>query len=329
MIIFRSFIALQARMVIIKRIIAILLSVLLGLVFMYSGYSKLLPVIETFEFSFVSIGVANWYTAPVFARVLIGLEFFLGLLLVLNYNLKKFTIPFTAGLLLFFIIYLCIQYFTEGNHGNCGCFGEHLKMTPLQAIVKNIVMLALCALVYFLYSGWKIRLNALVTSLALVTALLLPFILNPIDYAYTSNNLDEKVNYPLELDLLYQPEDTSKVEVPGVDLRKGRHVLAFMSLTCPHCRIAAKKFRLIKKNNPALPVYFILNGEKARYKDFIDDTKADNIPFSYCLGKSFVQLASTSLPRIYYLDNGRVVKKVDYFELNQYAIEDWIATGRP
>jgi hypothetical protein len=100
-----------------------------------------------------------------------------------------------------------------------------------------------------------------------------------------------------------------------------------MSLTCGHCRIAAKKFRLIKKNNPALPIYFVLNGDKGKYKEFIEDTKADNIPSSYCLGKSFIQLASTNLPRIYYLDNGVVIKKVDYFELNQYAIEYWLKIG--
>ncbi len=38
-----------------KLILAILLSLALGLVFMYSGYTKLLPVVETFEFSFVWI----------------------------------------------------------------------------------------------------------------------------------------------------------------------------------------------------------------------------------------------------------------------------------
>jgi hypothetical protein len=35
------------------------------------------------------------------------------------------------------------------------------------------------------------------------------------------------------------------------------------------------------------------------------------------------------LPRIYFLDNGILVKKVDYFELNQYNIEEWIKTGKP
>lgn len=311
-----------------KRILAVLVSCCLGLVFAYSGYSKLLPLVETFEFSFVDIGVANWYSAPIIARVLIGFEFLLGFFLIINYDLKKFTLPLTIGILIFFSVYLTLQILISGNSGNCGCFGEHLKMTPLQAIIKNSLMIVAALIVYFLYGGWQFKFNKLFLSLVSVTAIAIPFVLNPVDYSYTSNNLDEKVNYPLELSLLYQPEDSSKVEIPKTELRKGKHVLAFVSLTCSHCRVAAKKFRLIKKNNPLLPIYFIMNGDKDRYKDFIADTKADNIPYSYCLGKTFVQLASTNLPRIYYLDNGMVVKKVDYFELNQYNIEDWIATGK-
>jgi len=128
--------------------------------------------------------------------------------------------------------------------------------------------------------------------------------------------------------LLYAPDDTSKVEKPSVDLREGKHVLAFLSLSCPHCKIAAKKFRLIKKDNPALPIYFVLNGQKTNYQEFIKETRADNIPSSFALGKAFVKLSTAHLPRIYYLDNGIVKKKVDYFELNQYHIEDWIRTGK-
>ncbi len=305
----------------------ILISIALGLVFIYSGYTKIDPVIEPFEFTFVDIGIGNWYTAPVIARLLIGLEFFIGFLLIINYNLKKFTLPLTIGLLLFFCIYLVLQIVFSGNNGNCGCFGEHLKMTPLQAIIKNVIMIALAVPVYISWEGWKIRYTKLFNAFTGLTLLLLPFILNPIDYSYTSNNLDEKVNYPLELNVLYQPEEPDKVEIPKIDLRKGKQVVAFMSLTCPHCRIAAKKFRLIKKNNPELPIYFVLNGDKEKLKPFMEDTKADNIPYSFALGKAFVQLSGTNLPRIYYLNNSIVVKKVDYFELNQYQIEEWIKSS--
>ncbi len=310
-------------MKILKRIIAITLSIIVGSVFIYSGYTKLFPVIETFEFTFVELGIANWYTAPFIARLFLGLEFFVGCLLILNYQLKKITIPITIILLSFFTIYLIIQIFVSGNNGNCGCFGEHLKMTPLQAIIKNAIMFGLLFIVYFIYEGWKIKYNSLLLSFVGVTLILTPFIINPIDYNYTSNNLDEKVNYPLALNLLFQPEDSSKVEIPKVDIRKGNHVVAFLSLKCPHCKIAAKKFRLIKKNNPQISIYFILNGQKSDYSNFIEETKADNIPYSFCLGKTFVKLASFRLPRIYYLDNGIVLRKVDYLELNQYEIEEW------
>jgi uncharacterized membrane protein YphA (DoxX/SURF4 family) len=310
----------------IKPLTAIFISNLLGLIFLYSGYTKLIPIIETFEFTFVDVGIGNWYTAPILARLLIGSELFVGLLLIIGYNLKRFTLPLAFFILAFFVIYLSISIAVSGNNGNCGCFGEHLKMTPFQAIFKNIVMMSLISLVYFLYDGWRLKYNALLLSLVGITFSTLPFILNPVDYNYTSNNLEEKVNYPLELNLLYAPEDSVKVEIPKTELRHGKQVLAFLSLTCSHCRVAAKKFRLIKKNNPDLPIYFILNGDREKYREFIEDTKADNIPYSYCLGKTFVQLASSQLPRIYYLDNGIVVKKVDYFELNQYALEEWLRT---
>jgi hypothetical protein len=306
------------------RLIAILFSILLGVVFLYSAYTKLYPVIETFEFSFVEIGIGNWYTAPIEARLMIGLEFFIGGLLISNYKLKAFSLPLAAGVLLFFIIYLSVQIVVSGNEGNCGCFGEHLKMTPLQAILKNVVMLVLIAYVYVFFSGWEFKRSALLLSFTGVTCLVLPFIINPVDYTYSSNNLQEKINYPLELNLLYEPEDTSKVEIPGIELRKGKHVLAFLSLSCPHCRIAAKKFRLIKRSNPELSIYFVLNGGKEKLSEFLKDTKAENIPYSFCLGKTFVQLASAQLPRIYYLNNSIVVKKVDYYELRQSDLENWM-----
>jgi hypothetical protein len=311
----------------IKRLTAIAISVGLGLIFLYSGYAKLLPIIETFEMTFVETGIANWYTAPVIARLLIGLEFFLGILLLVNYNLKKFTLPFTIGILLFFIIYLLVQVYLKGNEGNCGCFGERIRMTPLMAVSKNFFMILGCLLIYLLPAGWKLRRNYLFLLLVAFPTVALPFILNPIDFKYTSNNLEEKVNYPLELDLLYEPEDSSKVEIPAIELRKGRHLLAFMSLTCRHCRIAGKKLQLMKENNPSISIYFVLNGSRDNLPAFLAETGATDIPSSFCLGKTFIRLASANLPRIYYLDNGVVVKKVDYIELNQYSVEHWLKTG--
>ena len=57
----------------------------MGLVFIYSGYTKLYPI-EPFEFTFVDLGIAGWKSAPFIARFMIGLEFLIGFLLIGSFN---------------------------------------------------------------------------------------------------------------------------------------------------------------------------------------------------------------------------------------------------
>ena len=87
-----------------------------------------------------------------------------------------------GGLLLFFIIYLLIQINVSGNNGNCGCFGEHIKMTPMEAIIKNILMIVVGAIIYFLFEGWKLNANKFLLSFVAVSAITVPFMVNPVDY---------------------------------------------------------------------------------------------------------------------------------------------------
>ena len=73
-------------------------------------------------------------------------------------------------------------------------------------------MIILSVIAFKLWKGWTTKFNRLLMAGTLILAIGLPFIVNPIDYSYSSNNLDEKVNYKLDLDLLYHPEDSLKVE---------------------------------------------------------------------------------------------------------------------
>ena len=301
-----------------------MLNVLLGGVFVFSGWTKLWPVIETLEVSLVDAGFANWVMAPFLARGLIATEMALGILLMAQIRPKKWALPATMVLLLVFTLYLSINYFTNGNATNCGCFGETLPMSTLWAIAKNLILLVVTAVCFVLAEPSGRRLDGLLASLIVVSALTFCFIINPVEPGYTSNNLNEKVGYPLQLELLYHPSDSSSVEPPTKDLTKGKYVLAFMSLQCEHCRIAAKKIKVIHDRNPDIPFYFILNGEENMKSVFFKDTKTEAIPHSMCLGKAFVTLATTRVPRIYYINNTIVERKVDAYELDQTAIENWL-----
>ncbi len=75
--------------VIISKVFFFILCSILGLVFLYSGYTKLDPI-EPFEYTFVDLGIGGWKLAPFIARFMIGLEFLIGFLLLNQIEMKVY-----------------------------------------------------------------------------------------------------------------------------------------------------------------------------------------------------------------------------------------------
>jgi hypothetical protein len=304
-----------------KKIFFIFLSILLGVIFIFSAYVKLFPV-ELFEMTFVDLGIANWYIAPFVARIMIAIEFFIGFLLLFNLYLNKFTLRLTIGVLIAFTIYLSGLLLIEGNSGNCKCLGNFIIMTPLESVIKNIILIILSLIIYKFYKGITWKYSKIFFYIIIITSVALPFIINPVDINISKKNSNDAiVNYKLNLDVLY---NNPKVVEPCMDLRKGKYIIAFMSLTCPHCRIGAYKLHIIKKRNPDIPIFFILNGDNNNLKSFFDETKASDIPYTILLGSDFVKMSGLNLPAIYWVNNGIVLKKTKYIYLDQKEIEDWL-----
>jgi uncharacterized membrane protein YphA (DoxX/SURF4 family) len=300
-----------------------LLSAIMGLLFIYSGYTKLNPI-EPFEFTFVDLGISGWRTAPFMARFMIGLEFFIGFLLISGILIKRFTIKLTAISLIVFSIYLGFVILNAGNSGNCGCFGTAIVMTPFQALVKNGIMLVACFFIYKYFDGFDYgKLGKWLMASALIASLAMPHILNYVDFDYSEAYLSKKEDqFKLELDSLYKD---ASIKTPPRTLSKGKHIIAFMSMSCPHCRIAAKKLRLIKEKNPAISMYLVLNGDNDKIEPFFDDTKATNIDYCILNGKNFVYLAGLNMPAIFMTNNSTVEHWINYMELDQSEIEKWLA----
>lgn len=300
-----------------------ILSNMLGLVFIYSGYTKLHPI-EPFEYTFVDLGIGGWKLAPFVARFMIGLEFFIGILLISGLYIKRFTIKLTIASLILFCIYLVFIMANEGNNGNCGCFGTAIVMTPLQALIKNIIMLAACMIIYRFYDGFNPgKAGKWIVVVLALTSFVMPHILNYVDFSYSEAYLTKKEDgFVLELDSVYKD---AKIHTPPKSLSNGKHVIAFMSMTCPHCRIAAKKLRIMKEINPDLPVYLILNGDYKKIQPFFEDTKARNIDYCILNGRNFVYLAGLNMPAIFLVNNSFVETQVNYMELDQDEIEKWLS----
>ena len=311
-----------------KKILLSTLCVLMGCVFLLSGYTKAgFPFhysapIEPFEYTFVNLGFINWQVAPFIARFMIGAEFLIGILLVLNLNLRK-TYKLGVGILILFCIYLILLIIIAGNKGDCGCFGSVIKMTPLQALIKNAIMLAIFFILYKYHKGWELNKKySYLIAIPYATALILPFIVNPVELDYSEAYLNKpEDNYKIELDSLYK---SATLTLPPKTLSQGKHIIAFMSMTCPHCRIAAKKMRIIHERNPQIPFYFVLNGENKSLKLFFDDTHTDSIPHCILNGKNFIYLAGVSMPRILLINNSTVEHDVNYIDLDQKEVEKWL-----
>ena len=184
-------------------------------------------------------------------------------------------------------------------------------------------MLIILILLYKFYNGWGIGkfANGLYI-ISCVAAGALPFILNPVELNYSEAYLNKpEDNYKLELDSLYVK---AKLTVPPKTLSQGKHIIAFMSLTCPHCRIASKKMHIMYEHNPNIPFYFVLNGDEENLNPFFDDTHTGDIPHCMLLGKNFVFLAGTNMPAIYLVNNSMVEHDVNYIDLDQKEVESWL-----
>lgn len=293
----------------------------MGAVFIFSGYTKLYPI-EPFEYTFVDLGFINWQIAPFIARLMIAAEFIIGILLILHINLKT-AYKLAIATLLIFCVYLILLMVIVGNKGNCGCFGTTIQMTPLQALIKNIGMLGAFAVLYKLHPGWEWKdKKRHLLLIPIVTSLAMPFILNPVELDYSQAYLNKpEENFQLELDSLY---NNATLNIPPKTLSEGKHVIAFMSLKCPHCRIAAKKIRIMHERNPDISFYFVLNGDEENLKPFFEDTHTETIPHCMLLGKSFVYLAGMDMPTIYLVNNSVVEHWVNYIDLDQAEIEKWM-----
>lgn len=304
-----------------KKIIAFTLSLLIGAVFIFSAISKM-PTIEQFGWTIVETTSVNWAIAEWFARILIGAELFIGLLFIFQISRKKEAIPFAVLLLSAFTIYLLLVLKTQGNNGNCGCFGEVMPMTPLQSIIKNIVLMAFTILLYFLIKDANFKWKSIINIALFLAGMLVPFLWSPPESIYIYDK-ENDINEPIPLSMLYHSPNNTP---PQQELREGKHILLFMSLTCKYCKKAAKRVRIMKEQYPEIPFYTIFNGDSTDLKPFFDETRMTNIPFSFFNGsEQFVELnRGTSLPSIKWTKDTTLIRESNYITLNENDIIKWL-----
>lgn len=295
------------------------LSFLIGIVFVFSAWSKTSPV-QYFEYTIHSQLPVPRYVAQLLARFFIGLEAALGLLLAINiFGYKKWVLKVSLLLLSIFSIHLVYLLIAVGNDVNCGCMGNIVPMSPALSLAKNLALLAGLIILHKWGNNEENKVLNIATFPVSILIVLLPFFIFPV----------AKQNF-LPLSKLYTSTESAH---PVTELREGKHILCFMSLSCSHCRNAASVLAVMKKSNPSLPIYFALSAgdslsRKERFEDFMKETKAISIPYHFLSPKDFTDMiiasGSDGVPVMLWLEDSTIIRQVDITELNQREIELWI-----
>ncbi|WP_445717898.1 MauE/DoxX family redox-associated membrane protein [Flavobacterium sp.] len=336
-----------------------ILRLIISALFILSAVAKLYPspyfAISTFEVKqLYPLGFSEGL-APYFSRILIGIEFALGISILLKDYLKKITIPATILLLAVFVIHLSYTTFISGNAGNCGCFGELLPMTPVEAIIKNIIAIGLLVWLFKLLPADKKSNFWLLKSVGLGCVLAL-FMLAPIRpvaenieapisemqenlgiVADSTSSLTTEVPEvevsPVEIPKPEVVANTSKIEeetpkkvksgyekyFPGID--NGKKILCYFVPGCDHCMDTAKELNEMRKKDKNFPPVFVIfmNEEPEKIPTFFEFA-GTKFPYKMIDVIPFwTELGSgRDTPGVKYLWNGNEFKYYDGISDNKF-----------
>lgn len=335
-----------------------IIKIIISALFIVSAVAKMYPspyfAISTFEVKqLYPLGFSE-AIAPWFSRILIGIELALGFLILQTHYLKKIIIPATIALLVVFVAHLSYETFINGgNTGNCGCFGELIPMTPIEAIIKNIIAVGLLVWLYTLITEksnskfWPLAAITLATIAGIFmlapiksnTELSMPIETSPID-SIANSVIDSSA---VKIDSVAKPvKDTVKkmdakkvtevvVNEPAKKksgytqffskIDTGRKTLCFFVPGCDHCRTAAKELTELRKTNKNFPEVSIIfmNEEVDLIPAFFKETGAE-YPYKIVEIIPFWKLLGTGkdTPGVKYLWNGNEYKYYYGITENQF-----------
>ena len=337
-----------------KETISWILRLIISALFILSAVAKLYPspyfAISTFEVKqLYPLGFSEGF-APYFSRILIGIEFALGIAILLKDYLKKITIPATILLLAVFTIHLGYTTFVSGNAGNCGCFGELIPMTPVEAIIKNIIAIGLLVWLFKILPAdgksnfWLLK----SVGLGCILALFILAPIRPVEKVMdeptseiqenlgvvidsTSLLTNEVPTAAITKDTVKKVEEKKLEDAPkkvksgyekyfaGIDTDK--KILCYFVPGCDHCMDTAKELNEMRKKDKNFPPVYVIfmNEEPEKIPTFFEfaGTKfpykmIDVIPFWTELG------SGRDTPGVKYLWNGNEFKYYDGINENKF-----------
>ena len=340
-----------------------MIRIIISVLFLLSGISKLFPIWQ-FEKQLVDLGLPNYCQAAYLARFIIGIELTIGVSILQNHYIKKIIIPFTIFLLILFNIHLSIQMYQYGPmNGNCGCFGQIIPMTPIEAFIKNIITIGL--LIYlFIIIKEEIRDKIWILLLVFITSILINFLVFPNCNCCTTESLNESKKPESKKEdniILNSTSDTSqnekepirkdkietniKSETHNIGPKKNKSrfskytfngkteildedkkIVCMFAPGCDHCRETAREICNLEKSNKLPEVYILFMDEEPHLiPDFFREASCQ-YPYQIIQISEFWTLLGRggNTPGVFYLWNGNIINSYEGIGDNKFNSEQLI-----
>ena len=303
-----------------KKNLQLIIRVLVSALFLLSAFAKLYPtpmygITKVFEEGqLIPMGFSE-NIAPYISRLIIAIEFFIAFAILQKSYLKKLVIPTSILMLFVFSLHLAYSIFL-GDSENCGCFGELIPMTPIQALFKNIITLGVLGYLYKNTPDDKEN-SCSKLSIQFLSILLLMFALLPVQTVGKNKRVSSFTEYV----------------VADMDMNDGKKILCFFDAGCEHCMTAAKSLNELSDSIAYFPEIHIIfsDSEADRIPDFFDHAGREYsyqvLPFyneddeinSYLeiLGHEYEN------PAVIYLYNGNQIRFYDGTGVNAFNADEF------
>jgi len=238
-----------------KKNLPLIIRVLLSALFLLSAVAKLYPtpmygITKIFEEGqLIPMGFSEGL-APYFSRFIIAIEFFIAFAVLQKNYLKKLVIPTSILMIFVFSLHLAYSLFL-GDSENCGCFGELIPMSPLQALIKNIITIGILGYLYKNTTDDKEN-SFSKLSVQLLTVLLAMFAFLPV----SSQTKSEGNSF-----VLFVEDESFKNS-------EDYKILCYFDAGCEHCQHAARSIDSLSNLSDNFPPVHIV----------FSDTEQENIP---------------------------------------------------
>jgi hypothetical protein len=321
-----------------QRTLTLSLRILLAGMFFLSAIAKLYPsaalALGTFEAKqLIPMGFNDEF-AQYFSRILIGCELALGVGLLQPHYFKRLVLPLSFLMLFVFSSQLTYEIMTVGNKGNCGCFGALLPMTPVQALVKNILAMGMLVYLFLVMKKEDDKRNHFLILTIILASILTIFMVGPMQQKtkitpVIQGTINEVDTATTVVDTIATGTDPKAVKdsIPEVkepkakksgfsnlfpDIDKGKKVLCFFAPGCDHCKETAKDLTKMKKSIAGFPeIYIVFMDEEAELiPDFFTFAGA-NYPYLTLDVLTFWKTLGNSkdTPGVMYYWNGNLIKE--------------------